>query len=75
MLSNYYSGLNEEEKKEAKADYVSAHLFRKRLIELLQKQVDIEFEAMLNEEKFDPSHQIERLAKIKATKKIMKLVK
>lgn len=75
MLSSYFSGLTKEEKEEAENEYKSAFLFRQRLIKLLEKQIDTDFKAMLNEEEFNPNNHIERLAKIKATKKVVNFLK
>lgn len=74
MLASYTKGLSPEEKVEAKAEFLAAHQYRKYNIVILEGYIQKEQDAMLIEEKFDPNEQLQRISRIQAYKRIIKLM-
>lgn len=48
MKSSWIAGLTKDQEKELRADYISAFGMRKRLVELLNKKIDVKRESVLS---------------------------
>ena len=74
MLVKFVAGLPKDEAKIAEQEYNSAFNFRKRLTEMLEQDIQNEYDAVITRE-FDVNEQIERIAKIKVYKKMQNYLK
>lgn len=75
MLASYTKGLDKNQASEAEAEFSAAHNYRQRNIEILEGYIKQEQDAMLADEKFDANEQLLRIARIKAYKRVIKLMK
>lgn len=53
MKSNWYTGLDESQKKDLRADFISAQVLRKRLTKLLEDKIETKRISMRNDENYD----------------------
>lgn len=79
MKSSITAGLDEKEATELRQEFVASHHVRKRIREMLQKDIDNLHTSMKNEEYLSSSPnwtliQIDRIAQIKAYEKIISLL-
>ena len=74
MLSKLLIDIPKEDHEIVEADFKSAFQFRKRMTEVLKKDIMSEFESTLLEDK-SPENIAESLAKIKAWKKVLNILK
>lgn len=77
MKTRFFKGLNEDDKKELEQQHNSCSRYRKQLVKVLNEDVDDLVEDMTKDEHYDAPNwqlvQADRLAQIKAYKKIISL--
>lgn len=56
LKSVWYVGLDEDQKKELRADFISAQVLRKRLIHLLEDKIDTKRKAVRNDDNYDKAN-------------------
>lgn len=56
LKTTWYTGLDEGQKKELRADFISAQLLRKRLIKMLEDKIDTKRTAVRNDGNYDKSN-------------------
>lgn len=79
MKSSITAGLNEKEATELRQEFVASFYIRKRLREMLAKDIEVLHQSMKNEEFLTSSPnwtliQVDRIAQIKAYEKIIALL-
>lgn len=74
MISKYLVGVPSEDHAKVKEEYEHAFRFRKRLNEVLEKDIETEIKAMLLNEEFDSNEQLKRLSNIRMLKKVQKML-
>lgn len=74
MLVKYTAGMSKDEAKVAEQEYNSAFNFRKRLHDMIEQDIQNEYDAVITRE-FDVNEQVERIAKIKVYKKMQNYLK
>lgn len=79
MKARLYEGLNEDDKNTAEYEFAKAVKFRERLTEVLEKEIEVFVINMTKEDHFDSASwsliQADRVAQIKAYRKIIGLLK
>lgn len=74
MKSSFFVGLNEKERKDAEEDFKASFRFRKRMIEILEKEIDSIVASMCNDESYMKDWsllQAQKIAEIKSRKKFI----
>lgn len=56
LKTTWYTGLDEDQKKELRADFISAHLLRKRLTKLLNDKIETKRTMMRNDENYEKAN-------------------
>lgn len=56
LKTTWYTGLDEDQKKELRADFISAQLLRKRLIKMLEDKIDTKRTMMRNDDNYDKAN-------------------
>ncbi len=56
MKSTWLDGLEEDQKKELRGDFLSSHLVRKRLTKLLNDKIDTNRTAVRKKENYEVAH-------------------
>jgi hypothetical protein len=77
MRASLLEGVDEVDRDEAKADFVSAFRFRKNLSRVLEKEIQSLIVNMCDEDMFSkdwPLIQADRVAQIKAKRKLISLL-
>ena len=77
MKLSLLEGMNEEEKQEATAEFISAFRFRQNLIRVLEKEVQSLVVSMLDEDLYSkdwPLIQADKIAQIRAKRKFISLL-
>ena len=79
MLSKITAGLEKDEQELMVSEFNKSVLFRQRIAELLEKDIESTFTSMLEETKDSQDDwsrkQLERVAKVKAMKKLLAMMK
>lgn len=79
MKSRFLDGLSANERDQVKYEFEKAHEFRKKLTEILEKDIESLVTSMTKEESLESVNwvylQADRVAQIKAYKKIVGLLK
>jgi len=78
MKTRVLKGLDDETKAELNAQFVHCARWRKRMVEILNEDIDALHASMRNEENFDSPNwallQADRLAQVKAKRKFISLL-
>lgn len=53
LKSVWYDGLDEDQKKDLRADFISSSILRKRLVKLLNDKIDTKRKAVRNDQNYD----------------------